>query len=375
MSAPETSSQTLSAAVIGCGRMGVFTSTNMRAYSPAFWFPLAHAEAFAEAEGVDLTALCDPSQEALLHAGEHYGVTRRHTDHGAMLAGGAPDLAGIATRTLGRAAIIEDCITAGTRALHIEKPLCNSPEELDRLEPLLSRQDVFATLGALRRHLAPYREVMARARSGMFGALRAAYCEFGESPLFWTHPHAVDLILMAAGGARVEAVEARLGPVTREGARVINDPAVLSADIWFEGGFSGHITRLPGTDFRLACENGQFAVLNNGHQLWQKGRKADERAASGNPAGADPYPQPTLIDLPDTGGPRGALPAIGQLVAALRGDPKARSENAAIKRDIITGQRILFAIVQSHLEGGAPVAPDAIDPDMFIEARTGALPA
>lgn len=369
-----TSKAGFSAAVIGCGRMGAFTSANMREYSPGFWFPLAHAEALAAAEGVELAALVDPSADALAKAGERFGVERRYTDHALMLADGAPDLVGIATRTMGRARVIEDCIAAGTRALHVEKPLCNSPAELARLQPLLERGDVFVTLGALRRHFTPWREAVQRARSGMFGALRAAYGEFGQGPLLWTQPHAIDLVLFAAGRARVEAVEARLGPIEREGARIVNDPHVLSADIWFEGGFSGHLTRVPGTDFRLACETGQLAVLNNGHQLWQKG--VEKGAPAGDhPAGADPYPRPTLIDLPETAGPTGALVPIGQLVAALRGDPEARARNAEIRRDIVTGQRIVFAIMQSHLEGGRAVRLDEIDPALFLEGRSGDLPA
>jgi hypothetical protein len=82
-----------------------------------------------------------------------------------------------------------------------------------------------------------------------------------------------------------------------------------------------------------------------------------------------------LVDLPATPGPTGALIPIGQLVAALRGAPEARARNAEIRRDIVTGQQILFAIVQSHLEGGRPVTLDEVDPEMFIEGRTGANPA
>jgi predicted dehydrogenase len=361
----------LSAAVVGCGRMGAFGNPLMRRHSPGFWFPIAHAEAFAAAEGVELAALCDPSPEALVRAGEHYGIERRFADHAALLAEGAPDLAGIATRTPGRAAIIEDFVAAGTRALHVEKPLCSSPAELARLEPILERGDVFMTLGALRRHLPPWREALARARSGMFGALRAAYYEGGEAALLWSHPHSVDCILFAASGRRVEAVEARLGPVEREGMRVLNDPVVLAANIWFEGGLSGHITRFPGTDFRLACETGKLAVLNNGREFWQSGRDPRAEAA---PDG-DPYPEQVFVDFPETAGPTGALVPIGQLVGALRGDPEARARNAEVRRDIVTGQRILFAMVQSHLEGGRAVALEEVDPALFLEGRTGALPA
>ena len=363
----------LTAAVIGCGRMGAFTSPSVREYGPDCFLPSAHAQAFQEAEGVELTALCDGNEEGLTRAAEHYGVAHSYTDHTALLAAGAPDLAGIATRTIGRADIVADCVAAGTRGLHVEKPICNSVTELERLEAILARDDVFMTLGAVRRHFAIYREAVTRAQSGVYGDLLEAHAEFGARTLYWSHPHSVDLILLAAAGAKVEAVQARLGAVERDGARIVNDPVVLGACIWFEGGFSGHITRMPGTDFRIACQTAQIAVTSNGGSLWQSGRaKPDPNApGDGNPAGPNPYHEPELQPFTAPDQPQGALAPILQLADCLNGYEEARAANTALKRDIITGQRILFAIVQSHFEGGRPVSLDEVDPDMFIEGRTG----
>ncbi|MEM8724177.1 MAG: Gfo/Idh/MocA family oxidoreductase [Pseudomonadota bacterium] len=367
----------LTAAVIGCGRMGAFTSPSVREYGPECFLPSAHTEAFEQAGGVDLAALCDPNEESLARAADMYGVEQTFTDHRDLLAAGAPDLVGIATRTIGRADMIADCIAAGTRALHVEKPICNSVEELEKLGKLLARDDVFMTLGAVRRHFAIYKEAVARARSGTFGDLLEAHAEFGARTLYWSHPHTVDLILSAAAGAKVEAVQARLGEVERDGSRIINDPVVMGATIWFEGGFAGHITRMPGTDFRLACQTAQLAVTSNGSSLWLSGSpKPDPNAPrETNPAGANPYHEPEKQDFIAPHAPQGALAPILQLADCLRGDGAARVTNAALKQDIITGQRILFAIVQSHFEGGRPVALDAIDPDLFIEGRTGDAPA
>jgi predicted dehydrogenase len=365
----------ISAAVIGCGRMGAFTSASVREYAPDCWFPLAHAEALAAADGVDLSAFCDPDKEALARAGEHYGVKRLYTGHAALLADGAPLLAGIATRTIGRANIIADCIAAGTRAIHAEKPICNSVAELEALEKLLARGDIFMTLGAVRRHFAIYREAVSRAQSGAYGALNEAHAEFGARTLFWSHPHTVDLILLAAAGARIEAVQARLGEVEQNGPAIVNDPVVLSAAVWFEGGFSGHITRMPGTDFRLACDTAQIAIINNGHAMWQSGQAKPAPGAppSTNPAGANPYHSPALCDFTAPNEPQGALAPVLQLAGCLRGDGPAQAANRALKSDIAAGQRILFAMVQSHLEGGRPVALDQIDPAMTIEGRSGQL--
>ncbi|MEM7689139.1 MAG: Gfo/Idh/MocA family oxidoreductase [Pseudomonadota bacterium] len=369
-------SRPLSAAVIGCGRMGAFTSPSVRAYGPDCFLPSAHAEAIAMAEGLDLVALCDASEEGLARAGDHYGVAQRFADHRAMLDSGGPNLVGLATRTIGRADIIRDCIEAGTCALHVEKPLCNAVAELDQLAPLLTRADVFVTLGAVRRHFAVYQHALSMAGSGEYGDLLATHAEFGARTLYWSHPHTVDLLLFAAAGTPVEAVQARLGPVERDGATITNDPVVLDASVWFGGDHSGHITRMPGTDWRLACQTAQIAVVANGSAIWRSGRAApDASAPAPGPEGANPYHEPERLTFTAPKGGEGALAPIRQLVACLNGDAHAIVANAAIKRDILTGQRILFAMVQSHLEGGRPVALDEVDPAMVIEGRTGGAPA
>ena len=366
------------AAVIGCGRMGAFTSASMRAYAPECWFPLAHAEALLQADGVELSALCEPQAANLAEAMAQYVVKQGFENHAELLAEFTPDLVGIATRTIGRADIIEDCLGAGAKALHCEKPICNSVSELERLVQRFEHDDVFVTLGAIRRHLAPYKQAIRWAQSGQFGNLLEAHGEFGPRALFWSHPHTVDLILAVAGGAKIEAVQARLGTVEREGTRIINDPIVHHAAIWFEGGFSGHISRLAGTDFRLACETAQLAVRNNGHSLWRCGPSKNEMAsaAPNDPAGPNPYHDVREFAVEHAKGiPQGTLAPVMQLVACLRGDAEAIAANAALKRDIISGQRVLFAMVQSHLEGGRPVSLSEVHPDMRIEARTGELAA
>ena len=224
------------------------------------------------------------------------------------------------------------------------------------------------TIGALRRHLRVYQHALEQALSGQYVDLLAAHGEFGARTLYWSHPHTVDRLLFAAQGAGVEAVQARLGDVERSGAIIRNDPVVLDASVWFEGGFSGHITRMPGTDWRLVCETAQIAVVANGASIWRSGQaKAD--------VGEDPYHEPERFDAPTPEHPEGTLAPMRQLVACLRGDTRAIAANAQIKRDIITGQNILFAMVQSHLEGGRPVALDEVDPAMVVEGRTGGMPA
>ena len=350
----------IDAAVIGCGRMGAFTSASVRKFAPECWFPLAHAEAIEAAQGIQLVALCDANAESLSRAATQYNVGNTYADHASMLTEVVPGLVGIATRTIGRTQIITECHAAGTRAFHIEKPICNSMMELAELEALFDRDDTFVTLGAVRRHFAIYREAVATAHDGDFGALLEARVDMGRGALYWTHPHSVDLVLLAAVGRQVEAVQARLGDIERDGHIIRNDPQVLAASIWFDDGFVGHIGRAPGVDFRLSCENARISVLNDGHSLWLATIDAET-----------PYPEPVRQRFVAGTEPHGTLGPISQLVGCLSGDSAAQRANSRLKADIVLGQRVLFAMVQSQLEGGRPVTLDSIDPKLVIEGRSG----
>ena len=352
------------AAVIGCGRMGAFTSQSMRDTAPNCWFPLSHAEAIAAEPRLSLTALVDPSSDAREAVQALWPEARVFADPADMLAEGAPVLASIATRTVGRADLIEQCLDAAVRALHVEKPLCNSPAELARLERRFADDGVFATMGALRRFLHPYRFALEKARDGSLGAMTELRVAMGPAPLYWTHPHSVDLALHAAGERQIESVAARLAYAEFDGAVLVNDPVIEHATIRFIDGFAAHITRAPGRDVHYSCASGEISVLNNGHEL----RIA--HTVEGNP-----YPQHDPLDLPASDAPGGTLAPIAELAACLAGDTDAIEANRASRAAMIANQRVLFAIVQSHREGGAPVALDAVDPDMAIRAETGGKPA
>lgn len=352
------------AAVIGCGRMGAFTSAGVRRHAPACWLPLAHAEAIQSLPGLQLQALADPQPETLARALQHYGVAQGFADGAALLQAVRPTLVGIATRTIGREALIAQAVDCGARALHVEKPLCNSLAELAALETLFGRDDLFVTYGAIRRHLQPYLQARALVESGALGRLLEVQVNLGPGALYWTHPHSLDLLLFAARGRRVLSATARLSGVERDGATVQSDPRVESASLLFDDGVEGRITRTPGCDLVFACEQGQVTVENDGQALLLRQAHGD-----------NPYPvaQPVAVDA--SAGPTGTAAVVAQLLRCLQGDAEARSANAALRQDILLGQRLLFTLLQSHLEGGRAVAPAAVDPALCILARSGALPA
>jgi predicted dehydrogenase len=357
------------AVVVGCGRMGAFTSEGVRRHAPDCWLPLAHADAVRAHPALRLAALADTDTAALERARAALGGVPGSTDPMALLAERRAPMVCIATRTIGRAALIEHAVASGARALHVEKPLCNTLAELQRLEALLAREDLFVTLGAVRRHLAPYRHARAIAESGRLGALREIRVDMGLAALYWTHPHSVDLLLFGAGGRRVQSVAARLAGVepAADGLAVESDPKLLAMSVLFDDGVEGRIGSATGFDFTLVCERGSVLVENDGHHV--RVRSAD---------GGEPYPDwhdAAPAADPTAGAPGGTLAALTPLVQALQGDASARAANAALKRDILLGQRLLFAAVLSHRQGGTPVPPDALPDTLAVWARTGGRPA
>lgn len=350
----------LTAAVIGCGRMGAFTSESVIQYAPPCWLPLSHADAISAHPRLKLKALCDTDPDTLRRAAEKFGIDHCYNNPHDLLKSEKPSVLGLATRTLGRADLIHSAVEAGTKAIHAEKPLCNSVAELQSLQILLESDDVFVTWGAIRRFLSVYRQAMSLANSGRYGALREVRVNLGSAPLYWTHPHSIDLLLFAASGRRIEGVQARLDNVVQEGVvtKITSDPRIVTASIYFEGGLAGHITQALGSDFVLSCENAEITVRADGSKL--------DLYSSNDSI----YPQFGDLDIVQIDEKGGTLGPISQLVACLEGDEASIINNAHLKRDIINAQHIAFAIIQSHLEDSRIVSAFAADPEINILAKT-----
>lgn len=351
------------AAVVGCGRMGAFTSESVRAWSPGYWLPLSHADAIRTHPKLDLQGFSDIDGDAVARACAAYDVALGFTDFAEMLAVTRPRLLGVATRTVGRCDILEQAVEAGVRAIHAEKPLCNSVAEFERLERLLARDDVHMTLGTVRRYLDIFNVAKTLAHSGQYGALLELRISFGASPLYWWHPHTIDLLLHMAAGREVVGVQARLSGVETgtHPLEILSDPIIDYATILFDDGVTGHIGRATGCTVELACEQGTISVFSDGPDI-----ELVEYV------GGNPNPVRRIYDGPvNRAQPQGSFVPVSQLVGCLDGDAGALADNAVVKRDIVRGQRILFAIVQSHLAGSAMVDINTIDPAIDIRAVTG----
>lgn len=343
-------------AVIGCGRMGAFTSDIMKKHGPKCWFPLSHIEALKHFSNISVEAICDVNSSLLEKAKDEFGIEHTYNDYNELFNKHKIDLLCVATRTQEREKIIQVAIEHGIRAFHLEKPLCNSVKQLKKLESLVVNNKVCLSYGTLRRYLDIYQKAKNLVDSGKFGKLLQVQVNFGESPLFWTHPHSVDIILFFSGKRRVVNVQSHLSNVTQITDNIIgSDPIIEQSSIYFDDGLVGTITKIPGMDVVLGCEKGIVTVESNGSQIVIK-----QTFNNG------PYFEYSKDLISDTyNKSQGTYSAIFNLLENFNNKDYYKNQF------IFLGQKVLFGFVDSHLNNGKLIDIDIVSDEISVIGKTG----
>ena len=349
----------LRAAVLGCGRMGLATLPQVRRHLPSCWLPLSHAEAVVSHPSLELVGLCDPFPEPRRQAAALYPSLPIFAEPEALLQELRPDLVCIATRTPERPALIELCLAHGVRRLHLEKPLCSSVAELDRLADLLRASGAHCTFGALRRYLPPYLQAQTLLDDGRIGLLREVQVALGPGRLCWSQIHAIDLIASCLAPSAITEVRALADPAsfTSEGLLLDGAPLILFARFATPMGPQGLISCAAGCDLWLHGEAGLLGVLNDGQNLLLRQQ----------PTPGDPYWKDQELLAVSTSVHTGTAAALDRLVHAEPTSAVADTEA------MLCSQTLLLACVQSILADGAPVDPARLDPALRITGRSGSL--
>jgi len=349
----------LTAAVVGCGRMGAHTPEKLRQSLPPGWLPLNHAEALRATPGIDLVSLCDLDPESLARAARTYGVKSCFTDYHDLLNVVRPDILAVATRTAGRCEILRAAALSGVRGIHAEKPLSTSLRACQETLAVLRDRGVWFTYGTIRRFMDVYRLARQIVAGGEIGELRSVTVEHGRELLLWGHPHSVDLLVFFGGCRDVAHVQATCEIDAAAIAKnvVDDDPILTSAFVKFSNGVDGFITTTGGFTTRLSGTRGGLAVVADGSriELWKR------------PNGSH-Y---ELIHEPRSVAPTmsGTQRALAELRAAVL---SGQAPSMALE-DVEASQRILFEIASSSLAGGARFRLAEVDPDFTITGRFGAL--
>ncbi|MBD3165212.1 hypothetical protein GF324_01295 [bacterium] len=349
----------LRAAVIGCGRMGVFTSEKVQRTAPAGWMPLSHADALDSLDAYELVALCDPDRDRLNEAGEKFSISARFTDHRELLGQVRPDVVTIATRTDVRARIMRDAASAGVRGIHAEKPIARSVKEWRETAAELHRHNVKLTWGALRRWHETFRRAHEEVRRDETGAVREISVEFGPGLLLWVHPHSVDLLIQFAGRRPVEVrAQCEIDRSALKGDLLDQDPVVQWALVTFENDTVGRIGTAAGMNLRIGCENATVTVHGDGASLERRLRSR--------------VPGPYFSEYDE----QTFAPQYSAAQRALLDLAQAVHKNASTEvtsDEIEWGQRLLTGIVLSGLEEGRAIALDSIPEAFTITGRLGEM--
>ena len=348
----------LRSAVIGCGRMGAFPSQITKKYGPKCLLPLSHIEALKEFNNISIQGICDTNSSLLKNAADKYKVENTYKNYDELLSNQQIDILCVATRTKERYKIIQAGIENGVKAFHIEKPLCNSMKQLKELELLISDNKVCLSYGTFRRYLHIYQKAKDLADSGKFGKLLQIQVNFGESGLFWTHPHSVDMVLFFSGERVLKAVQSHLSNVEMKSKDTIeSDPIIEQSMMYFNDGLVGNIGKIPGMDVVLGLERGVIAIESNGGRIVIK-EEFDN-------APYFEYSKDTITDTYKK--PQGTYSAISSLINDLN------NKHYHNNQSIFIGQKVLFGFVDSHMNNGILVDMENISDKLVILGKSGSF--
>ena len=339
------------AALVGCSRMGAFIDHEAAA---AHLSP--HAGAYHKCERTDLVAVCDVREEARRRAGERWGVpeARRYTDYREMVERERPDILSVATQPEQRAEIVVLACEQGVPAIYAEKAMAASLAEADRMVAAVEGAGVAFNLGTNRRLDAGYGAMRSLIESGSRGRLRSLI-HHSCGPLFNSGSHSIDLVLHLRGDTPLRTVQ---GSLTRD-VDIDTEAGLIRADptgqgvLEFEDGVPAYLLNSGrGHDVDAVLDG---AVASS----WNGGREWRVRVAEGA-GGQSAFVQ---ADLPDFEVVDTAVALVRDLVATIDGDHAPRGG----VRTVRAHTEAIFALIESHLRGGARVELPLSGSDLRLE--------
>ena len=348
------------AALVGCGRMGAFTSDKVINYAPSCWFPLSHLQALTISNEFIVEAVCDQSDVILDKIKNNYNIKYLYTDFTDLIDSHKIDLLCIATRTVGRASIIKKASDYGVTNFHIEKPLCSSTDELNMIERLIRKNKIQITFGTIRRYMEIYKEAKNLVKSGKFGELTQIDVNLGYGNLYWSHPHSVDIGLFFMNDEMPVKVQACLGKLdlNSSGEKIIvqNDPKIENASMYFHNGVVCRIGKGGNCDVKLICEGGTVKIDADGARI------LIQEIKNGN--SYMDYPPVVINDI--TNANQGTYAALKYHIKSIS------EENLSIDSGhILKGQNILFSFILSHIKNSALINPSSQNNNIIINAYSG----
>lgn len=214
-------------------RIGLIGTGKKKERGDRFGYAMAyeHARGYAAVEGCELVACADIVDENARAFAETFGVPARgvYLDHREMLQKERLDVVSVCTWMSLHERMVLDCVAAGVKAIHCEKPMASTWGGARRMAEAASNAGVQLTFNHQRRYGAPYTVAKALIDAGEIGAIVRFESEFGN--IYDTGTHFIDMMSFFLGdGVRAKWVLAQVDYRTENlvfGAHCENQQAML----------------------------------------------------------------------------------------------------------------------------------------------------
>ena len=334
-------SETYSACLVGCGRMGATIDDEVAGRPDSFlWMPFSHAAAAVACDRTRLVAVSDVVEEKAEAIRARYKAERHYTDYQQMIRQEKPDIVCIATRPASRAEITIFAAENGVKGIYAEKPLCCSMEEADAMVEAVQKHQVKFNYGTQRRFMPFYRQMRQLIDQGEIGQVQCVIAQYGASSALWGLTHAADMMLFMAGDPEIDFVQGSIvcQDSDWDGNRLNTDPAVTSAYVRFANGVHGYNTAGTGPEFEVCGNSGKLRTLNNGIEC--QFRQSGEFARILEE-----------IEFPEVARESGTEMGILDITEALDQNRETQGPIHLARRS----QEIMMAAIESHRLGGLRV--------------------
>jgi scyllo-inositol 2-dehydrogenase (NAD+) len=348
----------LKAAIVGCGKIGVASSTRLAGRVHASMLPVSHAESMIATGQLDVVAFCDTELFKAREASTVYRSGAPFSNVETMLCQLVPEIASVATRAQQRSRIVQTLAAHGVRGIYAEKPFSRSLAECHEAIRAVEAAGSKLVLGTPRRYTRLYRRAREIVASGCLGRLLQVRIQLDpHSLLLWTVPHCVDILVFFAGGGSVGYVQAAC-QIPRDavlGDVIDCDPVVQSATVQFDSGVIGTLHAADRFGVVLVCERGEVQIF--------EARSLLRVTHAPLPHERNVQEEPIDDEI------SGTVRAFAELADSVRNGQPAPISRA----EVILNQALLIAIAVSSIREGQRTVLDQLPPELSITGKLGSI--
>ncbi len=348
----------LKAAIVGCGKIGVASSTRLAGRVHASMLPVSHAESMIATGRLDVVAFCDVELAKAREASAAYRTGVPFANVEAMLRQHAPQIVSVATRAQQRPGIVQTLAAHGVRGIYAEKPFSRSLAECHAATRAVEAAGSKLVLGTPRRYTRLYRRAREIVASGRVGRLLQVRIQLApRSLLLWTVPHCVDILVFFAGAGSVAYVQA-VCDIPRDavfGDVIDCDPVVQSATVQFDSGVIGTLHTADRFGVALVCERGEVQIFEE-HSLLRL-------VCTSLPHERDVHEELINDEI------SGTVRAFVELANSVQHDRRA----PILREEVVLNQALLIGIAVSSIREGQRTGIDQLPPELSITGKLGSL--